>query len=303
MIATVTFNPSLDYILKVKDFQPGATNRAYEERLYPGGKGVNVSIMLRHLGFETTCLGFCAGFTGEEIKRRLKQIGCGADFLPLAHGTSRINVKLKSDTETEINAAGPPITDADTAKLMEKISNLQTGDVLVLAGSIPPSLPDSLYEQILRQMRKSGVKIVVDATGELLRKTLASHPFLIKPNRAELSELVQKPLKDEREIIEAATQLQKQGAQNVLVSLGGDGCVLVDEKGHVSAAKAPKGKVVNTVGSGVSMVAGFLAGYLQSGGDSLCALRMGLAAGSASAFEDWLADKPQVMALYEDLLW
>ena len=298
MIFTITFNPSLDYIVPVKDFRTGTVNRAAGESIYPGGKGVNVSIMLRNLGCESVALGFCAGFTGREILRMLEANGCRTDFIPLENGFSRINVKIKSGEESEINGQGPAISEAAQAELFQKLDRLTGEDVLVLAGSIPDSLPDDSYEQILRRLDGRGIRTVVDATGELLRRVLPYGPFLIKPNNHELGQLFGKELRDRDEIVAHARLLQREGAKNVLVSMAGDGAVLVAEDGQVIHSLPPKGKVVNSVGAGDSMVAGFLAGYLRTG-DYSRAFRLGLCAGSASAFQPWLATRDQVAALLE----
>lgn len=296
MIYTVTFNPSLDYIVSVKQFQMGMTNRTCEELILPGGKGLNVSMVLHALGVENVALGFTAGFVGEEIKRRIKEFGIIPSFIDLREGTSRINLKLKSSDGTEINGMGPVIPKEKVDELMEKLQALQKKDTLVLAGSIPPSMSEDIYSEITKEMGKKEVDTVVDATGKLLLNVLPYHPFLIKPNKQELSEIFGVPLTDRREIAEYAKKLQKQGAKNVLVSMGGEGALLVTQKGEVYEADAPKGKLVNSIGAGDSMVAGFLAGYLKTHSYQE-AFRWGLAAGSASAFSENLATEEEIRAL------
>lgn len=296
MIYTVTFNPSLDYIVSVKQFQIGMTNRTCEELILPGGKGLNVSMVLHALGVENVALGFTAGFVGEEIKRRIKEFGIIPSFIDLGEGTSRINLKLKSSDGTEINGMGPVIPKEKVDELMEKLKVLQKKDTLVLAGSIPPSMSEDIYSEIIKEMGKKEVNTVVDATGKLLLNVLPYHPFLIKPNRQELSEIFGVPMTDRRETAEYAKKLQKQGAKNVLVSMGGEGALLVTQKGEVYEGDAPKGKLVNSIGAGDSMVAGFLAGYLKTHSYQE-AFRWGLAAGSASAFSENLATAEAIKAL------
>ena len=298
MIYTVTFNPSLDYIVTVPDFTPGKVNRTTEEILYPGGKGINVSIVLKNLGFDSQALGFMAGFTGQEIARLLKVQGIASDFIHVQEGISRINVKLRSREESEINGMGPKISGSDIERLFDQLEQLRDGDILVLAGSIPTVMPDSMYMDIMKHLRDKNLMIAVDATGDLLVNVLKYHPFLIKPNNHELGEIFGEELVSKADVARCAKQLQERGARNVLVSMAGDGAVLVDESGQVHEAEAPKGKVVNSVGAGDSMVAGFLAGFLETG-DYERAFRMGLCAGSASAFSEKLATKQEVMALLE----
>lgn len=301
MIYTVTFNPSLDYVVKVPGFAVGAINRTAEEKIYPGGKGVNVSLVLKNLGLASRILGFKAGFSGAEIERLARAAGCDCDFIEISEGYSRINTKISGTPETAINGQGPRIGAEQLAALLQKLQRLQQGDVLVLAGSIPNTLPDDVYEQILGLLDGRGISTVVDATGELVLKVLKYHPFLIKPNHAELGEFFGlEPLQSEAEIIDCARRLQALGARNVLVSRGGDGAVLLDEQGQLHNSPSPKGTLVNSVGAGDSMVAGFIAGYLQSG-DYGQALRLGLCAGSASAFKDWLADKEDIERLLATL--
>ena len=298
MIYTVTFNPSLDYIVEVKDLQMGATNRTSFEQMLPGGKGINVSFVLRNFGIDNTALGFLAGFVGDEIQRRVEQEGIKAEFLKLESGISRINVKLRNVDGMEINGMGPEISSQRIEELMTRIDNLQKGDILVLAGSIPSSMPDSIYMDIMARVEQKRIRVVVDATKDLLLNVLKYHPFLIKPNHHELGEIFGVTLKTREEVIPYAKQLQEKGAQNVLVSMGGVGAVLVDENGEVHMSEAPKGEVINAVGAGDSMVAGFLAGWLKHGNYEE-AFRMGLATGSASAFSEKLATKEEVEAVYQ----
>ena len=301
MIYTVTFNPSLDYIVSVDDFRLGLTNRTSSELLLPGGKGINVSTILTNLGIESTALGFVAGFTGDEIIRRAEQIGVRSDFIRIEDGISRINVKLKSIDGTEINGMGPDISGEKTEELMRKLDVLDKGDVLVLAGSIPSSMPDDIYSRILKRLEGKEVTFVVDATGELLLNVLKYHPFLIKPNNHELGDLFGVELKTRKEVVPYGRKLQEMGAGNVLISMAGEGAVLVAENGSVYDTPAPKGVLVNAVGSGDSMVAGFTAGWMEKK-DYRHAFYMGVAAGSASAFSEYLATKDEIMSLYERIV-
>lgn len=296
MIYTVTFNPSLDYIVNVPGFTCGRVNRTREEKIFPGGKGINVSMVLKNLGYENTALGFYAGFTGNELQRLVEEKGICADFIPVAEGMSRINVKIRGDEESEINGQGPAILDDDIEKLYEKLERLRDGDILVMAGSIPDVMPQTIYMDIMKYLADRNLKIVVDATKDLLVNVLQYHPFLIKPNNHELGEIFGVTFKERSEVIPYAKKLQKMGAKNVLISMAGDGAVLVAEDGNVYESEAPKGKVVNSVGAGDSMVAGFLAGYLQSGGYQ-DAFHMGVCTGSASAFSEELATKAEVEQL------
>ncbi len=300
MIYTVTFNPSLDYIVEVKNLTLGATNRTSYEQMLPGGKGLNVSFVLKNLGFETTALGFLAGFVGEEIERRVSETGVTCEFMKLKEGCSRINMKVRNVDGTEVNGMGPEIPKEKVQELMNRLDTLKTGDVLVLAGSIPSSMPATIYMDIMKRIREkhgSGVLLVVDATRDLLKNVLTYQPFLIKPNHHELGELFGVTLSTQEEVIPYAKKLKEQGAGNVLVSMGGLGAVLVDEQGGVHKGEAPKGTVVNSVGAGDSMVAGFLAGWLEKN-DYEYAFRLGLAAGSASAFSENLATKEEVEKLF-----
>lgn len=300
MIYTVTFNPSLDYIVAVDDLKLGATNRTSYEQMLAGGKGINVSYVLKNLGVDSTALGFMAGFVGEEIRRRIQEEGIHADFLMLDEGVSRINVKIRNIDGTEINGMGPDIPKDKVDELMQKIHTLKQGDMLILAGSIPKSMPDTIYMDIMAQLQDKGIDIVVDATGDLLMKVLPYHPFLVKPNNHELGELFGVELKTREEVVPYARKLQEQGARNVLVSMAGEGAVLLDEKGTEHMSEAPKGKVVNAVGAGDSMVAGFVAGYQESG-DYEYAFHMGLSAGSASAFSENLATAEEVKNLFSTI--
>lgn len=300
MIFTVTFNPSLDYIVGLDEFHEGEVNRSQWEHIFPGGKGINVSMVLKNLAIGNVALGFVGGFTGKEIQRRVKAFGCYTDFVKLKSGISRINVKVKANIESEINGQGPHITKKELARLFEKLELIKKGDILVLAGSIPNALPEDTYEIIMKVLENRGIKIVVDATGELLLKVIKYQPFLIKPNNHELGEIFGVTLTNREDIIKSAKRLQKMGAQNVLISMAGDGAILIGENGQIYEMKAPKGIVKNSVGAGDSMVAGFLAGYL--GDEDLGeAFRMGVATGSASAFSEALATKDEVSKILNDL--
>lgn len=300
MISTVTLNPSIDYIVKVDDLTLGAVNRTVDELMFPGGKGINVSIVLKNLGIETTALGFVAGFTGDEIVRLVKEQGVKSDFIQLNKGLSRINLKVKSEQETEINGNGPRIESVHLEALYEKIHELTKGDILVLAGSIPNSVPASIYQDIMKRFVNKGIEVVVDATKELLMNVLPYHPFLIKPNHHELGELFGVEITSQDEVVTYARKLQEMGARNVLVSMAGDGAVLVTEEGQELRHTGLKGEVKNSVGAGDSMVAGFVAGYtLEKSYEK--AFKMGIAAGSASAFSLNLATKEEVETLLKKL--
>ena len=300
MIYTVTFNPSLDYVVQVEHFQGDAVNRTSEEHVYPGGKGNNVAVIASNLGMKSRALGFKAGFTGAAMEQMLQEFGCDTDFIALEEGVTRINVKVKSDDEFEINGQGPRIPDEKIRQLYEKLDALESGDVLVLSGSIPNTLPDDMYEQIMERLAGTDVRISVDATKDLLLNVLKYHPFLIKPNNYELGEMFGVTLESDDEIAEYARKLQEMGARNVLVSMAGDGAILVAEDGSVLKQLPPAGEVVNSVGAGDSMVAGFLAGYLKTGSYEE-ALKLGTAAGSATAFTSWLADSEAIDKLYKIL--
>ena len=301
MIYTVTFNPAIDYVVRLGNpLQPGAVNRAAGEDCVLGGKGINVSGVLAQLGVESVALGFIAGETGAWLERGLTAQGLHTDFIWLENGMTRINVKIKAGQETELNGAGPNIPESAMQALEAKLDALQKDDVLILAGSIPACLSQSTYERLLARLQGRGVRAVVDATQDLLLKVLPYKPFLIKPNNHELSEIVGHELTTDDEIVAAAAGLQAQGARNVLVSMAGDGALLLDENGAVHRIGCPKGKVVNSVGAGDSMVAGFVAGYLRTG-DYRYALRLGTACGSATAFSVGLATKEKINELLETI--
>ena len=301
MIYTVTFNPSLDYIVSVEDFRLGLTNRTSSELILPGGKGINVSAVLGNLGIESTALGFVAGFTGAEICKETEAAGIRSDFIQIEEGISRINLKLKSIDGTEINGQGPDISEEKVSMLMEKLDALEAEDVLVLAGSIPASMPDDIYQKIMERLKGRGVRIVVDATKDLLLNVLDYQPFLIKPNNHELGEIFGVNLSTRDEVIPYGRKMQEKGARNVLISMAGEGAVLVAEDGQVYTSPAPKGTLVNGVGAGDSMVAGFLAGWLKQR-DYEYAFHMGIAAGSASAFSEYLATRSEIEAVYKTLM-
>lgn len=293
MIYTVTLNPSLDYVVDVDDFELGRTNRAVSERLYAGGKGINVSFVLKNLGFESTALGFSAGFTGEEIKKQIQERGITENLITVLNGQSRINIKLRGQQETEINGMGPDIEKEHIQQLLKKLSVLSPGDYLILAGSVPMKINDTIYYDILKTLDKKGIKAVVDTTGDLLLNVLKYHPFLIKPNIHELSELFSTEIKTKEEVVQYGLKLQDMGAQNVIVSMAGDGAVFICENGEIYKSEAPKGVVKNSVGAGDSMVAGFLAGFCETK-DFAKAFKMGVCTGSASAFSEDFATKEQV---------
>ena len=300
MIYTVTFNPSLDYIASCDDFILGQTNRTTKEIIYPGGKGINVSIVLRNLGLDTTALGFLAGFTGDEIKRLILKEGIKNEMIEVNNGFSRINIKLRSSQESELNGMGPSIDEQSIRRLYQKLDNLTSDDILVLAGSIPSCLPSSIYSDICDYLKDKNMKIVVDATKDLLLNVIPYKPFLIKPNNHELGELFKVELNTREEVVPYAKKLQELGARNVLISLAGEGAVLVDENGEVHSSKAPKGKVINSVGAGDSMVAGFLYGY-KTFNNYNEAFKYGVCTGSASAFSEQLAKLDEVIDLYKNL--
>lgn len=303
MIYTVTFNPSIDYIVRMDgEINNGLTNRSSSESYFIGGKGINVSIVLKELGLESTALGFTAGFTGNEIIDGLGSKGIKSDFVMLPGGFSRINVKLKnSGTETEINAAGPNIPEDSLKELLSKIDKLKSGDVLILAGSIPKSLPNTIYEEILDMLKDRDILFIVDASGSLLTKVLKYHPFLIKPNLQEIEEIFNVKLRSREEILKYAGKLRESGARNVIVSLGAEGALLYSEEGKTYYEKALDGKVINTVGAGDSMVAGFLTGYLKDKNYEL-ALKLGSASGAATAFSDDLSKGEKIYELYRNSL-
>ena len=308
MIYTVTFNPALDYVVFLDNLKLGDVNRSTRESIFYGGKGINVSTILNTLGLETTALGFVAGFTGKAIEDGLVAQGIhdhrfgvgfrpGGDFIHLPEGNSRINVKVKHGDETEINGQGPVITEEAINELFAKLDTLTKEDILVLAGSIPNTLPEDIYEKILASLESKGIRIVVDATKDLLLNVLKYHPFLIKPNNHELGEMFGIVCKTDEDIVHYAKKLQEKGAVNVLISMAGDGAILITEDGQNIKMGTPKGKVVNSVGAGDSMVAGFITGYIR-GGNYEEALKSGTAAGSATAFSEGLAS----LEMYEKML-
>lgn len=300
MIYTVTLNPSLDYIAECKDFTLGATNRTSSEIIYPGGKGINVSIVLSNLGDRTTALGFLAGFTGEHIDSLIKDMGISSRMIRLDEGMSRINLKLKSKEETELNGMGPNISIIDIARLYQKLESITEDDILVLAGSIPPSVSEGLYSDIMERLKETKIKIVVDATKDLLMNVLDKKPFLIKPNIYELGELFNVKLDSADEALSYALKLKEMGAVNVIISMGKDGAMMVDEYGKSYTMNSPEGKLVNSVGAGDSLVAGFLHKYLETGNyeEAFC---YGVCTGSASAFSSALATKEEVEKLYREI--
>lgn len=299
MVYTVTFNPAIDYVVHTGEMKLGATNRSESEEMYFGGKGINVSIVLRELGVDSKALGFTAGFTGEAIEKGLADMGIDTDFVRLEKGNSRINVKIKSAEETELNGQGPDIDDKSVTALFEKLDNLSDGDTLILAGSIPSSLPSDIYERILARLSQKNIRTVVDATKDLLLNVLKFNPFLIKPNNHELGEMFGVELHTDEEIESYARKLQDMGAVNVLISMAGDGAMLIDEFGKMHRCGVCKGTVKNSVGAGDSMVAGFTAGIQN--GDYEYALKLGTASGGATAFSDGLATKEEITELLKTL--
>ena len=299
MIYTVTFNPAIDYIVHTGTMQVGQVNRSQGEELYFGGKGINVSFVLHELGLPSKALGFVAGFTGAAIEAGIQEQGIATDFVHLDSGFSRINVKIKSGEETELNGQGPNISEAAVAELFEKLNQLQDGDILILAGSIPNTMSADSYEKILAHLSDKNIKVVVDATKDLLLKVLPYHPFLIKPNTHELGELFGVTLHSIEEIATYAKKLQEMGAQNVLISMAGDGALLIDETGKQHVCGVCKGTVKNSVGAGDSMVAGFVAGSMH--GDYEAALKLGTAAGGATAFSEGLAQRAEIERLLQQL--
>lgn len=298
MIYTVTFNPAIDYIIYTDEISAGEVNRANEEKIFFGGKGINVSLVLNELGVKSKALGFTAGFTGTAIENGIREKGVETDFIHLENGFSRINVKVKNDTETEINGKGPDIDGRSLNELYKKLGGLSNGDTLVLAGSIPDSLPKDIYEKILERLSGKNIRTVVDATKELLLNTLKYKPFLVKPNIHELGEMFGVKINSVDEAEEYARRLREMGARNVLVSMGKDGALLLDEHGKTHFRGAHKGEVKNSVGAGDAMVAGFLAGLEQDGYES--ALKLATAAGSATAFSYGLAEQEDILKLMKD---
>lgn len=300
MIYTVTFNPALDYVVTVNHFTLGRVNRTVRENIFYGGKGINVSALLANLGYKSTALGFVAGFTGDEIERGVKELGFQSDFIKVGKGMSRINLKLKSDEESEINGMGPEITAGDVKVLFDKLSGLEQGDVLVLSGSIPACIDADIYERIMEMLDGRGIRIVVDAEKDLLLNVLKYHPFLIKPNNHELGQMFGVTVTTDEDIAAYAGKLQEMGAVNVLVSMAKDGAILVAEDGNIYRQGVARGTVKNSVGAGDSMVAGFIAGYLETG-DYRYALKLGTACGGATAFSDGIGTKQDIMELMETL--
>lgn len=300
MIYTITFNPSLDYIASCDNFTLGQVNRTSKEIIYPGGKGINVSIVLRNLGLNTTALGFVAGFTGKEISRLIEKEGIKNKLIEIDNGFSRINLKLRSNEESELNGMGPKINDEAIKQLYSNLDELDASDILVLAGSIPSSMPSTIYSDIMNYLKGRNIKVVVDATKDLLMNVLPYKPFLIKPNNHELGELFGVKLSTKEEVIPYAKKLIEKGARNVIISMAGEGAVMVSENGEVYMSNAPKGKVVNSVGAGDSLVAGFLYGYLTFNNYEQ-AFKYGICTGSASAFSEELAKKDEVENLLKTL--
>ena len=298
MIYTITLNPSIDYIVRLDKLTTGITNRTTSEEYYYGGKGINVSLVLAELDLDSTAYGFVAGFTGKAIENGIRNDHIITDFIKLKNGISRINIKIKAGEETEINGQGPHISEEELERLLQKIDRLSNGDTLILAGSIPNTMPDDVYERMMERLKFKDVRIVVDATKKLLVNSLKYRPFLIKPNRQELSEIFDVEVKTEDDIVHYAKELQKMGARNVLISLGGDGAMLIDENGNKHKAGVLKEKVINTVGSGDSMVAGFVAGYIKTQ-DYAYALKLGSVCGNATAFLAGLATKEKINELLE----
>lgn len=299
MVYTVTFNPAIDYVVHTGEMKLGATNRSEREEMYFGGKGINVSIVLRELGVESKALGFTAGFTGEAIEKGLADMGINADFVRLKKGNSRINVKIKSAEETELNGQGPDIDEGAINALFEKLDSLTDGDTLILAGSIPSSLPSDIYERILERISAKNIRVAVDATKNLLLNVLKYKPFLIKPNNHELGEMFGVELETDEDIEKYARKLHEMGAVNVLISMAGDGAMLIDEFGKMHRCGVCRGTVKNSVGAGDSMVAGFTAGVLNA--DYEYALKLGTAAGGATAFSDGLATREKITELLQTL--
>lgn len=298
MIYTVTLNPALDYIVQVDELKTGQINRATEEQIFPGGKGINVSMVLKNIGHDSVALGFVAGFTGNQLIRELQQRGVRSDFISVEGGMTRINVKVKGKNETEINGAGPKVSPLAVQVLMIQMERLKSGDMLVLSGSIPNSIPEDIYERLMKRLKGRGVDVVVDTTGPCLMDTLACESFLIKPNHYELGELFGVSIETKQDAKIYAEKLQKMGAKNVLVSMASEGAVLLDEHGVYHESEAPKGVVKNSVGAGDSMIAGFLAAYMETK-DYKKAFEMGVSAGSASAFSEYLATKEEILEVYQ----
>lgn len=299
MIYTVTFNPAVDYVVSAGKIEAGCVNRLISEEIYFGGKGINVSVILRELGLKSVALGFVSGFTGDAIENGLRESGVETDFVHLKKGFSRINIKIRSDKETELNGCGPEIDDESLSKLFDKLKKIKNGDILVLAGSIPNTLPSDIYEKILHFLSDRDIKIIVDASGDLLMKVLKYRPFLIKPNHYELGKIFGIVINTDDEAVSCAAKLQKKGAKNVLVSMAEKGALLLDENGIIHKCGVCSGSVINSVGAGDSMVAGFIAG--ASDGDYEYALKLGTASGGATAFSRSLAKRNDIYRLLEQL--
>lgn len=299
MIYTVTFSPAIDYVVDLTKFEIGEINRTQQEQAFPGGKGINVSLVLANLGKSSVATGFLGGFTGDFIKKELAKRHISSGFIEV-NGTTRINVKIRAGKETAINGQGPHITDEEIEQLISQLEKLNKDDLLVISGTVPKSLPDNIYELILERIKDNGVTVIVDATKEILLNTLKYHPLLVKPNKEELEEMFNVTINSDQELIDNASKLLKLGARNVIVSLGGDGALLVGEGLEPTLRKAPQGKVVNTVGAGDSLVAGFIAEY-QDSKDIAKAFKQGIATGSASAFSEYLATKEEVEALLKQM--
>lgn len=299
MIYTVTFSPAIDYVVYMDDLKQGETNRSKRETYHFGGKGINVSTVLSRLNVKNTAMGFVSGFTGQALEEGLCEAGLDTDFVHLEEGITRINIKIKTDQETEINAQGATIPKEKLEELLGKLDALSQGDTLIVSGNVPNTLPKDIYETMMARLDGRGIRLVADATGPLLKKILKYRPFLIKPNKRELEELTGGEIRTEQELAARAKALQDQGARNVLVSLGGDGAYLLCEDGASYRMEAIEVKAVNTVGAGDSMIAGFLAGYLKSG-DYRCALRLGVAAGAATACSEGLAERETIMELFQN---
>ena len=302
MIYTITLNPALDYILKHQTFKVGKINRSEQEIILPGGKGINVSIILKALEIDSTVIGYKAGFIGEEIEKEIEKYGIKTDFIKIEKGTTRINIKIMTENEeTAINTQGPIIEPKALQTLYKKIENIQSGDIAILSGSIPQGLPDDIYENICKKLQGKDVKIVIDATGELLKKTLKYKPFLIKPNKEELGEIFNTQIETTKQVLEYSKKLQQEGAKNVLISLGKEGAILLDENGKIYQKENIKAiKRINTEGAGDSMVAGFIAGYKQFQ-DYEKALQMGMAAGTATANSLYLATKKEIYEIFNQI--
>ena len=299
MIYTVTFNPAIDYVVHIGDMKTGQVNRSEHEEMFFGGKGINVSVVLKELGIDSKALGFTAGFTGEAIENGLEEMGIDTDFVRLAKGNSRINVKIKSAQETDLNGQGPEISEAELEKLFQKLDELNDGDTLILAGSIPTSLPENVYERILERLSGRDIRAVVDATGRLLMNVLKYEPFLIKPNDHELGEMFAVKINNMDDALKYAQKLREMGARNVLVSMAEKGAMLLDENGKVHRCGVCTGTVKNSVGAGDSMVAGFVAGVSEGGYGY--ALKLGTAAGGATAFSEGLAKREDISRLLAQL--